>query len=231
MLEDDVFCGPSMVFTNVDQPAQPRVAEGRVPADAGAARRDPRRQLDHRLRPHDRRVRVHRRRRGRHEGRARLRAGGRQPGASCRLGVRVRREAGRRQADRGPVGLHRLWSGYTTLRRTAHRGATADEARRIQDGGARDRLAGGRHRGRNRRQRLLAREGPPLYSCESAYRRARQHVHRRHHELRAPAAVMSIRCIRIRTWPSSTTAIRRAGMPGNQQHRAVRAGLSLRSAR
>ena len=40
ILEDDVFCGPSMVFTNVDQPAQPRVAEGRVPADAraGAAR-------------------------------------------------------------------------------------------------------------------------------------------------------------------------------------------------
>ena len=44
MLEDDVFCGPSMVFTNVDQPAQPRVAEGRVPADAGEARRHPRRE-------------------------------------------------------------------------------------------------------------------------------------------------------------------------------------------
>ena len=40
-LEDDVFCGPSMVFTNVDQPAQPRLAEARVPAHAraGAARR------------------------------------------------------------------------------------------------------------------------------------------------------------------------------------------------
>ena len=54
-LEDDVFCGPSMVFTNVDQPAEPRVAQARVPEDARAPRRDHRRQRDDRVRPHDRR--------------------------------------------------------------------------------------------------------------------------------------------------------------------------------
>ena len=56
MLEDDVFCGPSMVFTNVDQSAQPRLAQGRVPADArrSAARRSA--PTHHRLRPHDRRA-------------------------------------------------------------------------------------------------------------------------------------------------------------------------------
>ena len=54
-LEDDVFCGPSMVFTNVLQSARRGAAQGRVPPHAGAARRDARRQLHRRLRHDDRR--------------------------------------------------------------------------------------------------------------------------------------------------------------------------------
>ena len=55
ILEDDVFCGPSMVFTNVVNPRSQ--CRGRTStADAGEARRQPRRQLHDRLRPHDRRA-------------------------------------------------------------------------------------------------------------------------------------------------------------------------------
>ena len=64
-LEDDVFCGPSMVFTNVINPRSARVAQERVPAHAGAARRVDRRQRDDRVRRDARRVRVRRRGRGR----------------------------------------------------------------------------------------------------------------------------------------------------------------------
>jgi acetyltransferase-like isoleucine patch superfamily enzyme len=42
VLEDDVFCGPSMVFTNVLNPRSAVLAEGRVPAHPGAPRRDDR---------------------------------------------------------------------------------------------------------------------------------------------------------------------------------------------
>ena len=38
-LEDDVFCGPSMVFTNVVNPRSDVVAQGRVSRDARQARR------------------------------------------------------------------------------------------------------------------------------------------------------------------------------------------------
>ena len=55
-LEDDVFCGPSMVFTNVYNPrsAVPRKDEYR--RTLVQARRDARRQLHDRLRRHDRRA-------------------------------------------------------------------------------------------------------------------------------------------------------------------------------
>ena len=36
VLEDDVFCGPSCVFTNVGQSAESRLPQGRVSADPGA---------------------------------------------------------------------------------------------------------------------------------------------------------------------------------------------------
>ena len=80
-----------------DQSAQPCVAQERVPADAGQARRVDRRQRDDRVRRDARRIRVRRRRRGRHEGRAALRADGRRAGAAHRLDVPVRRAAARRR--------------------------------------------------------------------------------------------------------------------------------------
>ena len=66
VLEDDVFCGPSMVFTNVINPRSHVPRKRRVPADDGAARRDHRRQRDRDLRPHHRAVRVRGGGRGRH---------------------------------------------------------------------------------------------------------------------------------------------------------------------
>ena len=73
-LEDDVFCGPSMVFTNVMNPRIARVAQERVPSHARETRYVDRRERDDRLRRDARRVRVRRRRRGDHEGRAAVRA-------------------------------------------------------------------------------------------------------------------------------------------------------------
>ena len=81
-----------------DQPAQPRVAQERVPAHARSARRVDRRQRDDRLRRDARRVCVRRRRSGDHEGRAAVRADGRRAGASHRLDVPVRRAAARHRA-------------------------------------------------------------------------------------------------------------------------------------
>ena len=52
-LEDDVFCGPSMVFTNVYNPRS-RFRARRVPGHAREARRDPWRQLHDYLRSNDR---------------------------------------------------------------------------------------------------------------------------------------------------------------------------------
>ena len=84
-LEDDVFCGPSCVFTNVVNPAEPRLPEARVPADPGAAGGHHRRQRHDRLRQHAGRLRLHRGRGGGPGGRARLRADGRAcpPGGSA----------------------------------------------------------------------------------------------------------------------------------------------------
>ena len=49
-LEDDVFCGPSMVFTNVYNPRAAVSRKTRVPAHAGEARRHAGRQLHDRVR-------------------------------------------------------------------------------------------------------------------------------------------------------------------------------------
>ena len=93
ILEDDVFCGPSMVFTNVVNPR------------SHVSRKDEYRQTlvkrgatlganctivcGHTIGA----LRVRRRRRGGDEGRAGLRAGGRQPGRisgwMCRCGVKL----------------------------------------------------------------------------------------------------------------------------------------------
>jgi UDP-2-acetamido-3-amino-2,3-dideoxy-glucuronate N-acetyltransferase len=54
-LEDDVFCGPSMVFTNVYNPRSGGDAQERIPAHAGPPRRHAGCQLHHRLRHHRRR--------------------------------------------------------------------------------------------------------------------------------------------------------------------------------
>ncbi len=62
ILEDDVFCGPSMVFTNVINPAQPHRAQERIQDNAGSARRFDRRELHRGLRHHDRPLCFHRRR-------------------------------------------------------------------------------------------------------------------------------------------------------------------------
>ena len=93
-LEDDVFCGPSMVFTNVMNPRSHVSRKNEYQTHARAARRDDRRQRDDRVRRDARRVRVRRRGRG---GRRRdvrgLRADGRRAGAAHRLDVPVRRAA------------------------------------------------------------------------------------------------------------------------------------------
>ena len=66
-LEDDVFCGPSMVFTNVLNPRAHVSRKARVPEDTGTARRDDRRQRDDRVRHDARRVRIRRRGRRRRD--------------------------------------------------------------------------------------------------------------------------------------------------------------------
>ena len=57
-----MFCGPSMVFTNVYNPRSAVIAQGRVSRYADQARRHARRQLHDRLRRRRRRARVRRRR-------------------------------------------------------------------------------------------------------------------------------------------------------------------------
>ena len=100
-LEDDVFVGPKVAFTNVINPRS-RVAARRVSADAGEAGGLDRGQRDNRLRPHHRPPRLRGRGGGGHARRARLRPGRRQPGAADRLDVRLRRPAPVR-ARRGTV--------------------------------------------------------------------------------------------------------------------------------
>ena len=50
-LEDGVFCGPSCVFTNVNNPRAEIERKNEFRADLGQARRDDRRERDDRLRP------------------------------------------------------------------------------------------------------------------------------------------------------------------------------------
>ena len=102
-LEDDVFCGPSMVFTNVMNPRSHVSRKNEYRQDAREARRHHRRQCDDRLRHDARRVCVHRRGRGRGEGRAGVRADGRRAGAADRMDVPVwRAAAGQRRRARAP---------------------------------------------------------------------------------------------------------------------------------
>ena len=108
ILEDDVFCGPSMVFTNVINPRSHVSRKDEYPqtlvkrgASLGA-------NCTIVCGHTDRRVRVRRRRRGGDEGRARLRAGRRQPGRiagwMCECGVKL--ASGRDTAEGG--GLRRV---------------------------------------------------------------------------------------------------------------------------
>ena len=97
-LEDDVFCGPSMVFTNVINPRSHVSRKNeyrRTLVRRGAVDR---RERDHRLRRDARRVFVHRRRRGRHAGRS--------PTTRSMVGVPARRigwmcQCGERLPDSG----------------------------------------------------------------------------------------------------------------------------------
>jgi len=75
-LEDDVFCGPSMVFTNVINPRSHVVPQERVQAHAGAARGDNWRQCNDRGWSHTRGVRVRRRWKRDNQGRSGVRADG-----------------------------------------------------------------------------------------------------------------------------------------------------------
>ena len=90
-IEDGVFCGPSMVFTNVINPAERDRPQERIPADADPARRHAGRQLDDRLRPHGRPLRLYRGRGGGRLERAGLRPDGRRARPTHRLDVPLRR--------------------------------------------------------------------------------------------------------------------------------------------
>jgi acetyltransferase-like isoleucine patch superfamily enzyme len=82
-LEDDVFCGPSAVFTNVKTPrsAFPR----------NDAKRRSKTRVNHHLRRRHRPARLRRRGRGGHRRRRGFRPGGGQPRPAGRLALRVRR--------------------------------------------------------------------------------------------------------------------------------------------
>ena len=94
-LEDEVFCGPSMVFTNVVNPRSFHRPPARVPRDAGAQGSFAGGQLDHRLRRRNRRVCPHWCRSGRNPRRAGLCADNRRAGAADGLGLPLRRHAER----------------------------------------------------------------------------------------------------------------------------------------
>ena len=93
-LEDEVFCGPSMVFTNVVNP-RAFVDRRRVPRDASAQGSFARGQFDHRLRRRNRRVLSHWRRSSRNPRRAGLCADNRRTGTADGLGLPLRRHAER----------------------------------------------------------------------------------------------------------------------------------------
>ena len=95
-----VIAGRRCVLRPVDgvherrESAEPRVAQGRVPAHPRRTRGEPRRELHRGLRPCNRAVCLRRGRRRGDTRRSRLRAGRRQPGPRQRLDVRMRRQAG-----------------------------------------------------------------------------------------------------------------------------------------
>ena len=77
VLEDDVFCGPSMVFTNVINPRSHIPRKSEYKADLGEAWGDDRGQRGDPLRPHDWEVCHDRRGRSHYQRCAGLRSGGR----------------------------------------------------------------------------------------------------------------------------------------------------------
>ena len=90
-LEDGVFCGPSMVFTNVINPAERDPEDARAALHAGAPGRELRCELHGRVRHNGRDVCVHRRGGRRGQRCAGLRTRGRKPRASHRMDVRLRK--------------------------------------------------------------------------------------------------------------------------------------------
>jgi len=90
-LEDGVFCGPSMVFTNIFNPGRNR-QDGPRPLHPRQKRSNTRRQLHHSLRPYHRQLRLHRCRRRRDERRPRSRPDGRQPRETNWIHVHLRRK-------------------------------------------------------------------------------------------------------------------------------------------
>ena len=100
-LEDGVFCGPSMVFTNIYNPRAeiPKMDQVRPTlVEKGSHHR---RQRDHRLWDHSGAELFCRGRGGRHAQRARPRAGRGKPGQADRVDLRVRRTLERRSRMRG----------------------------------------------------------------------------------------------------------------------------------
>ena len=98
-LEDDVFCGPSCVFTNVANPRSHVSRKSEYQPDPGPPGRHHRRQRHHRLRRHPGRIQLHRRRRRGHQRRPdyALMVGvpARRVGWMCQCGVRLRSGEGR----------------------------------------------------------------------------------------------------------------------------------------
>ena len=147
-LEDDVFCGPELRLHQRDESAQPRLAQARVPADAGAARRHHRRQCHDHLRRHARRVRVHRGRRGGAGRRSGLCADGRRAGprgwAGCASAVYGWMSDGHATCRAAALGTRkrvgccaRLTDLDPRLSCTAVMGSATDRARRSAGSGRR----------------------------------------------------------------------------------------------
>ena len=115
VIEDDVFCGPSMVFTNVINPRSHVDAQDEYQVDAREARRLDRRQRHDRLRPYSRPVLLHRRWCRGHHRRTGFRSGVRQSGAAARPRLRVRRETGRQRQGRDAQAhrVHRRKRAYS----------------------------------------------------------------------------------------------------------------------
>ena len=93
ILEDDVFCGPSMVFTNVINPRSHVHPPRRIQNHAGEARGFAGRQQHGSLRNHGGAVCFCRRGLGADARCSGLRAGNREPGPRARVDVRLRDQA------------------------------------------------------------------------------------------------------------------------------------------